>query len=258
MKKPMAFTRAIFAEYWPLWQQHFSPEARIRIGAVPLAALADCPPDVVSRYLSAAELEQWSGFHLEKRRAEWLGGRLSAKWAAAGLLTEAEMDWHSLVIQNEEDGRPYLAAGVRPVAPFISISHSGHLAAALAANLPCGLDIQQPGAKIHTVKKCFATSEEEDLLTAALPQSFSETKRLTLLWSAKEAVRKMARISPLLGLQEIRLLAGHDGRSTPQEPLALTFTASRQPECQTNISVLCFFTDNLAWAMACPMLTKLS
>jgi len=254
----MAFTQAILKQCWPRWQQHFSPETRLRLGAVPLAVLADCPSDVVGRYLSAAELEQWSGFHLKKRRTEWLGGRLSAKWAAAGLLNKAEMDWHSLVIQSEEDGRPYLAAGVRPVAPFISISHSGHLAAALAANLPCGLDIQQPDAKMHTVKKRFATPEEEDLLTAALPQSFTKTEQLTLLWAAKEAVRKMVRISPLLGLLDIRLLAGHGGRSTPQEPLALTFTASRQQECQTNISVLCFFTDNLAWAMACPMLIKLS
>lgn len=247
----MVFTQAIFKQYWPIWQQHFNLETRLRLGAVSLAALADCQPDVVRHYLSAAELEQWSGFHLEKRRAEWLGGRIAAKWAATELLNEAEMDWPSLVIQSEEDGRPYLAAGFRPVVPFISISHSGHLAAALAANLPCGLDIQQLSEKIHTVKKRFATPEEEAILTAALPQSVTETERLTLLWAAKEAMRKMVRISPLLGLLEIRLLAGHGGCGTPQEPMRLIFTSGREQVCPPSINVLCFFADNLAWAIAC-------
>ncbi|MFA6499742.1 MAG: 4'-phosphopantetheinyl transferase superfamily protein, partial [Desulfurivibrionaceae bacterium] len=200
----MAFAQAIFEECWSCWQHHFSPKARMQLGAVALAALSDCTPDVTSRYLSADELEKWSGFTLKKRRTEWLGGRLATKCAAAGLLGERAKDWRGLVIQTEDDGRPYVATEAGAGAPFISISHSGHLAAALAANFPCGLDIQQPGAKIHRVRQRFALPEEEDILSAVLPPSFSETERLTLLWAAKEAVRKMVRISPLLGLLEIR------------------------------------------------------
>lgn len=253
----MAFAQAIFEECWPRWQQHFSPAARLRLGAVELAALSDCTSDLVSHYLSADELGRWTELRHEKRRTEWLGGRLAAKWAAAGLLGETTVDWQGLVIRSEEDGRPYVATETHAVAPFISISHSGHMAAALAANLPCGLDIQQPGAKIHRVKERFASSEEEDILNASVPTSVTETERLTMLWAAKEAVRKMVRASPLLGFMEIRLLAGH-GASTPQDPLALTFVSGRESAaCPPNIVVLCFFSDNLAWAMACPpMLTK--
>lgn len=249
----MAFAQAIFEECWPRWQQHFSPEARLRLGSVPVSALANCTPGVARRYLSADELRRWSGLSQEKRRTEWLGGRLAAKWAAAGLLGETAVDWQGLVIRSEEDGRPYVATEAHAVTPFISISHSGPLAAALAANLPCGLDIQQPGAKIHTVKKRFAAPEEEDILTASLPEFFAGTERLTMLWAAKEAVRKMVRISPLLGLLEIRLLAGHGGRGAPEEPLTLSFASGReQKTCPPLITVLCFFADNLAWAMACP------
>jgi len=254
----MAFAQAIFEKCWPRWQQHFSPETRLRLGAVELATLSDYTSDVASQYLSADELGRWTGFSQKKRRTEWLGGRLAAKWATAGLLDEAPVDWHGLMIRNEEDGRPYVATEAQAVAPFISISHSGHMAAALAANLPCGLDIQQPGAKIHRVKERFASSEEEYILNASVPAaSVTETERLTMLWAAKEAVRKMVRASPLLGFMEIRLLAGHGG-GTPQEPLTLTFASGReQAACPPRITVLCFFADNLAWAMACPpMLTK--
>lgn len=253
----MAFAHAIFTEYWPRWQQHFGPEARLHLGAVELAALNDCTSDLASHYLRADELGRWTGFRHEKRRTEWLGGRLAAKWAATGILGETTVDWQGLVIRNEEDGRPYVSMETHAVAPFISISHSGHMAAALAANLPCGLDIQQPGANILRVKKRFAVREEEDILTASLPEAFTETKRLTMLWAAKEAVRKLVRASPLLGFMEIRLLAGHGG-GTPQDPLALTFASGReQAGCPPNIAVLCFFADNLAWAMACsPIPTK--
>lgn len=248
----MAFAQAIFEECWPHWQQHFSPAARLQLGAVELAALSDCTSDLASHYLNADELSRWTGFSQKKRRTEWLGGRLAAKWAAAGLLGEAAVDWQGLAIRNEEDGRPYVATEAQVLAPFISISHSGHMAAALAANLPCGLDIQQPGANILRVKKRFALREEEDILTASLPESFTETERLTLLWAAKEAIRKMVRVSPLLGFMEIRLLAGHGG-GTPQKPLALTLASGReQAACPPKITVLCFFSDNLAWAMACP------
>lgn len=249
----MAFAQAIFEECWPRWQDHFAPTAQLRLGAVELAALSDCTSDVASRYLNADELSRWNGLSQKKRRTEWLGGRLAAKWAAAGLLCETAVDWQGLIIRSEEDGRPYVATEAQAVAPFISISHSGHMAAALAANLPCGLDIQQPGANILRVKKRFALREEEDILTASLPEALTETERLTLLWAAKEAARKMVRISPLLGLLEIRLFAGHGGCGTPQEPLALTLASGReQAACPPNIAVLCFFSDNLAWAMACP------
>ncbi len=255
----MAFSQAIFEECWPRWQHHFSPEARLLLGAVELAALADCTPEAASEYLNADELGKWAGLSMNKRRAEWLGGRLAAKGAAAGLLPEAAVAWQALVIRNEDDGRPYVATEVHTVAPFISISHSGPMAAALAANLPCGLAIQESSAKIQRVKERFTSFEEEDILNGSLPHhSFTETERLTMLWAAKEAVRKMVRITPLLGFMEIRLLAGHSGQGTPQEPLALTFTSGRkQAGCPSRISVLCFFANNLAWAMACPpMSTK--
>ena len=171
----MALVQAIFEEYWPRWQRHFGPESLLRLGGSPLSALADCTPGEAGLYLSADEFTQWSGLSLEKRRTEWLGGRLAAKWAAAGLLGETAMGWQTLMIRTEKDGRPIITTREHAVAPFISISHSGPLAAALAANLPCGLDIQQPGARLQRVRERFAYPEEEDILTSSLSGSFTET-----------------------------------------------------------------------------------
>jgi phosphopantetheinyl transferase len=258
----MAFARAIFKKCWPRWQHHFAPEARLSLGGVELSALVGSPDrqlsETAGRCLNAGELDQWAELRQKKRRAEWLGGRMAAKWAAAGLLGETAAAWPGLAVLTEENGRPYLPARAGEAPPFISISHSGPLAAALAANLPCGLDIQQPEAKIHTVRQRFVGPEEDPLLNALLPESFTETERLTMLWAAKEAVRKMVRSSPLLGLREIRLLEGNGGHGTPENPLALTFASTgRRDAIPPSGTVLCFFADNLAWAMSCsPVTTK--
>lgn len=248
----MALAQAIFEECWPRWQQHFRPETRLQLGCVDLAGLASCTPETARQYLRAEELDRWNSFRMEKRRTEWLGGRMAAKWAAARLLNKTGVDWQALTIRNEADGRPSVATENHGVAPHISISHSGPRAAALAANLPCGLDIQQPGANILRVKNRFALRQEEDILTASLPEGLSETQRLTMLWAAKEAVRKAVQTSPLLGLLEIRLHASHGGCGEPEDPLLLTCASGReQAGCPAHIPVLSFFADNLAWAMAC-------
>lgn len=253
----MAFAQPFFEKYWSCWRQNFPPGGRLLLGGVALSSLSGCTgqqqPGVAGQYLHADELHPWSGFRREKRRVEWLGGRLAAKWAAAGFLKRSAADWRNLVIRTEKDGRPYLATKGKAVTPCISISHSGPLAAALAANFPCGLDIQQPRAKIHTVKELFAFPEEETLLHAILPNSFTQTEELSLLWAAKEAVRKMVRIAPLLGFQEIRFAAGQGGQGAPDSPLMLTCSSGRRQEgCPPIISVLCFFADNMAWAIAFP------
>lgn len=262
MRRPFFFYRrepvtfAVFEECWPHWQSHFAPRARLRLGGVALFALAenlDLPLSDAAGFLSENELKELCLFRLKKRRVEWLGGRLAAKWAAAGLLGGSEAEWKNLVVDAEEDGRPYLTIAARTGTPFISISHSGPMAAALAANIPCGLDIEQPSAKIHTVRPRFVAPEEKDILNAISPDFLSETERLTLLWAAKEAIRKMVRASPLLGLSEILLISGSmEGLGSPEQPMALTFASGREREdCPVTISVLCFIADNLAWAIAC-------
>jgi|GEM_PF-1424768 len=252
----MAFAHAVFEQYRPRWQQLFAPDTRLRLEGVVLSAFAGDNgfplTEIAEKYLNAEELARWGDFNQEKRRTEWLGGRMAAKSAGSTLLGKPEVDWANLVVRTEEDGRPYLTAGTGEAAPFISISHSGMMAAALAANRPCGLDIQLPGERILRVRERFASPDEEVILKSSLGESFAETERLTMLWAAKEAVRKMVRSSPLLGLLEIRMLAGQSGHGTPQEPLLLTFTPGRETgSCPQNISVLCFFADNLAWAMGC-------
>ena len=98
-----------------------------------------------ARYLAQQELEKYLHFKYEKRRIEWLGGRLAAKKAALDHLdipiTEDTMrDWP---VFADENGRPFFKSTADP-GISLSISHSHDLASAIVVTgLACGLDVQK-------------------------------------------------------------------------------------------------------------------
>lgn len=167
------------------------------------------------RFLHPAEQMRLLTFHHAKRRTEWLGGRLAAKAAAAwwsgraappAMTEDAWQDWR---VENNPSGKPeihFSGNGAFPALPQISISHSGGWAAAIAADAPCGLDIQAQTPSVQRVAERFATDEERQRLTV-LPAfaALDETARLTLLWAAKEALRKVSGDAPLPGFLQLIL-----------------------------------------------------
>lgn len=217
-----------------------------RLVVIPLAGLGDGA--AAAAWLRGEELGQWREFANEKRRREWLAGRIAAKRAVGELSGRAEDGWPDLAIGREEDGRPCLAGGDASL--FLSISHSGGLAAALAADLPCGLDIQEPSPKLLRARGKFSSPAEEAIIQTALTgPALAEIERLALLWAAKEAIRKLVRVSPLLGLGEIRLVAG-EGCATPEKPLILDLAPGREgPSCPARVRVFSFMADELAWGL---------
>lgn len=171
---------------------------------------------MVDRYLSASEKQRFAGFSYEKRKNEWLGGRIGAKIVVARCMAEnntavkTAVPWHDIIIRNKESGRPYCIVGRKEqlplVCPDISISHSNDMAAAMAVDKgKCGIDIQQVTLKTVKVKKRFCTQEEFDIMQGFLPE-VNETMLLTPLWAAKEALRKAADKSPAPGYQELQLM----------------------------------------------------
>ena len=162
-------------------------------------------------WLRPEELLQLDRFSLEKRRREWLGGRVCAKQSLLLHLDLADAKYPlpspgDCCVENEESGRPHLIfTGKRSFeAVEISISHSKNHATALCACRPCGIDIQHPATNLYKVKERFADSKEEETLTASL-KSHSPLEQLVMLWSAKEAVKKMLSKNTMPGFHELIL-----------------------------------------------------
>ncbi|HSH12960.1 MAG TPA: 4'-phosphopantetheinyl transferase superfamily protein, partial [Desulfurivibrionaceae bacterium] len=115
-------------------------------------------------------------------------------------------------VESAPDGRPELHRfGVSPDGPKLelSISHSHGLAAALVmAARPCGLDLQKVTDTMLRVRERFCSEAEGELLRGVgMGPEAREEVRLTLLWTAKEALRKGRGGVPLTGFLAMRLVA---------------------------------------------------
>ncbi|MBC8318191.1 MAG: 4'-phosphopantetheinyl transferase superfamily protein [Desulfobulbaceae bacterium] len=164
-------------------------------------------------YLSREEKEVFCRFSYPKRKFEWLGGRIAAKYAAilytSQILCEnvTKTQWHSIEVSQDTHRKPFLksSSDLLLTLPHISISHSHGLALGLASCHPCGVDVQEITRAIERVESRFVTPEEKKLLRNYFPDEEHTRKGLSLIWSAKEAIKKASTLQPLPGFLEISL-----------------------------------------------------
>jgi phosphopantetheinyl transferase len=151
---------------------------------------AEDDASLIESLLSTSEQEYFSRFHYPKRRREWLGGRIAAKAAMLNLdHSPLQGDtMHNMSILANEHGRP-MADQMSHLA--FSITHSRRYAAALAvAGDICGIDLQKISPKLSGLTERFTCTEEIRTVRADLSADIAETTLLTMLWSAKEALKK--------------------------------------------------------------------
>ena len=171
-----------------------------------LPALADA----VS-WLSVVERQRAAAFRVEKRREDWLAGRLNLKALVAWLCaTRAGRAVHpaEIVIDRRPSGAPFVrlspeapplgrwAPGAAiPLAVSNSHSHGHALGAALwmgdraARELAVGADLEWVEPRSDLFVADFLTAEERAYVAAA--DGGDRHARANAVWSAKEAVLKV-------------------------------------------------------------------
>ncbi len=162
--------------------------------------------EFIRRFLVAAELDRYAKFIHHKRKSEWLGGRLAAKYAALKLRgqwrgnDESSQSWRAWAVLPDGQGRPFLHnchAGGGQAPPRISISHSSGYAVAMAADhKPCGIDIQSVTPTVIRLRERYSFPSEWQVLEKSFKPAADHAERLTLLWAAKEAVKKAFAVGP--------------------------------------------------------------
>jgi len=182
-----------------------------------------------SGFLLPEEMEMLETMTSLKRRRQWLGGRLAAKKAAAAHLG---CDPAGIVITVREDGSPELRRRGRREKACVSISHSHNLAVAVAAATPCGIDVERTGPRPARLAQRFSLPQEASLLKAA-----GKEDGYTMLWCAKEVLRKALR--PMPGFLNLELR-----RMTPQKYGYVMEVSGPDGECR------CFATANGGYALA--------
>ena len=175
----------------------------------------------VPEYLTPPERKYFTHFTQPKRKKEWLGGRIAAKQAAQSMACSdaghEASPWLALEVAADQDGRPFLRAIGDPgrILPDISISHSQGLAAAMAVKEGyCGIDIQKVTPSVMRISERFAGDAEMTILNT-LTGDWPKAGRLTLLWAAKEALKKAIGTRRLPGFMSIRLIGTNADNCAP-------------------------------------------
>ncbi|MFC6224103.1 4'-phosphopantetheinyl transferase superfamily protein [Hymenobacter artigasi] len=135
-----------------------------------------------------------------KRQAQWLAGRRLAHALFGELPTPLAPE---TVVRNDATGRPWLAGA--PANTVVSLSHSGEWAAALLAqDGRAGVDIEFIRDKAQRLAGKFLAENEWAHARAATPVAEADA-HYTLLWSAKEALYKLAARRGIIFRQQLLL-----------------------------------------------------
>jgi len=204
--------------------------------------------NVARALLSPGEQDVFDHFTYPKRRVEWLGGRLAAKVSLFGLghCSRPTGRFATVSILAADNGAPVLSCSLPGSAkPVLSISHSRQHAVGLTARAAsCGIDIQQITDRTVRLVDRFAEPAEQELLRHNLPD-MDEATRLTLLWAAKEAMKKSLLADQPVIFQGVCLQS-----VTAGELLALRLGYQGKKVLQAHITALRLGDSILAFTLA--------
>lgn len=164
------------------------------------------PSDPVS-VLGTQEQDFFDQLRFEKRRNEWLAGRLALK----SLLIKAHVDFAQLSktqlqILKAGSGAPYLMVGGKQRSDIqISLSHSNGRVFYAFTTWPgrLGVDLEMVEGRSDDFIQDYFTNEEAASI-AQLPQH-ERAFHATLVWSAKEAVLKALALGLKIDTRKVQI-----------------------------------------------------
>ena len=196
----------------------------VRLARTPVPASPLVRDALARRWLAEQELQLLSRRAIEKRRNEFVSGRLAAKTATARLraMPVGRDVVHTLVAQGTDAGRPIAvaASGIRMHTVHLSITHSEDLAIAAAATRPIGIDLTPVQALRGAFDEDVFREGELDGWRQVLRASAADRVR-AVGFAAKEAALKWLGVGLRASLHDIMVSPSGLGDPTPCADLGL-------------------------------------
>ncbi len=150
---------------------------------------------LAKRYLNQPETATYDRISPQRKR-QWLNGRVAAKDAVRQWLwaRDGRYDFwpKELLIENSDSGQPLVSAHISDTYRenlSISLAHKNHLAVAIAAEHPVGIDIESIEPRSDNIQALILGPQERALVATSAPE-WSTDELIARIWSAKEAVAK--------------------------------------------------------------------
>lgn len=185
-------------------------------------------------FFAPAELDHIESLGIEKRRKEWMAGRLAAKLALRRLRRGRHgtaPPLAGIAIANRPEG-PHRGQPVAGEGEHIGISHSHDYAAAVAGPHPVGIDIERVRPFSGAVREMMLTQRERERLAGLAPEATDEGH--TLAWAFKEAFMKAHGLGVFGAFPDIELLEAPSPDGGPDRLLSWSLSPAlsrRLPPC---------------------------
>jgi phosphopantetheine--protein transferase-like protein len=164
-------------------------------------------------FLTDDECALYTSLPTEKRKEEWLAGRVVAKiligeWLGRLHNLPSSLVWRQFEVRNGRTGIPYVvflkSFQNTQNTPLISLSHTGGTAiVALSTQGKVGVDLIQKRSFSDAVANYFLDPKE--LLQLQNLEEKSKQKALCLFWVAKEAYLKALGVGLTVPLKNIQV-----------------------------------------------------
>jgi phosphopantetheinyl transferase len=219
--------------------------------------------DLLEFWLSPRERAQLDGFQSDKRRRDWLAGRLAAKALLIEYLQyqgEGDRKPAEIEVAYGPHGEPQAhVLGERLGDIALSIAHSGGRGFAGLSEVSTegviGVDLERLRPVRPDVIERFLSAEEREALSARFPGERA-SEGIILFWALKEAALKALRpVFPTLSLRQLEVhLGDRKGRTGTAQilPLRTQEIVFLSAEYRREDG---FYT---AWALAPPKLQRVT
>ncbi|MDX1702168.1 MAG: 4'-phosphopantetheinyl transferase superfamily protein [Melioribacteraceae bacterium] len=157
--------------------------------------------------LNDAERDIYNSLKFEKRKLEWMAGRLAAKKAFSKFCDKMKMSKiENVTILNNNDRAPYFKEYPELQ---LSITHSNEFALAAVSKEPIGIDLECIDSGSPILLNYFFSEKETQLI-----QNESETEEevkasITKYWTRKEAVAKYLKLGMQMNFRSIDTTADY-------------------------------------------------
>lgn len=200
-------------------------------GIAPIAAETSSEEAIENalQKLSPEERVAYLAKRNEKRKREWLAGRMAAKSALARLLDVKNEQ--RLVVLNGKNRAPFVLSFPDVT---VSISHSKDYAVAVAARYRIGIDLEHIEKRPPALLKYFFGEQEQN----ALPRDGEEKEKLvSLFWTRKEAASKVVKLGGALDFKKINVVNDSTLVEYKNDSSFMTFLSSTTAKYAISVAI---------------------
>ena len=146
----------------------------------------------ISEALSEREIEIYNSIKFDKRKRDWLAGRLAAKKAFIDYCKKnTGFKNTNITVLNNCNKAPYIFEYPEL---DISITHSNDLAIAAISNSLIGIDLEKISSGNPLIIKYFFSENESNLLKKESLHNDKVSESIIRIWTRKEAVAKYLKL----------------------------------------------------------------